>query len=166
MVACARHRRDHQLIDVLRLHLQLVLHVHGRGGQEGVDAAARRRLDRFGAAVDILLAGTRQAAHHRILGALGDLVDRLEIAVRRDRETGLDDVDTHGVEQRRDVQLFLERHGGAGALLAVAQGGVEDDDAVFVGAILVGLSRIGGHWAGFLGLWRSGRFRGLSVSIP
>ena len=54
-------------------------------------------------------------------------------------KTGLDDVDAHVVEHLGDLDLFLERHGGAGALLAVAQGGVEYDDAVLFG--LVG----GGH---------------------
>ena len=40
------------------------------------------------------------------------------------------DIDTHVVEEFRNLQLFLEGHGGAGALLAVAQGRVEDYDAV------------------------------------
>ena len=55
-------------------------------------------------------------------------------------KAGLDDVDAHVVEHLGDLDLFLERHGGAGALLAVAQGGVEYDDAVLLG--LVG----GGHF--------------------
>ena len=48
-------------------------------------------------------------------------------------KAGLDDVDAHLIEQLGDFELFLMRHGGAGALLAVAQGGVEDDDAVLLG---------------------------------
>ena len=95
-----------------------------------MDAPALGRLDRFGGAVDVLMAGARKAADDGILGALGDLVDGGEIAVRGDREAGLDDVDAHGVEQLGDLELLLMGHGGAGALLAVAQGGVEDDDAV------------------------------------
>jgi len=47
-----------------------------------------------------------------------------------DRETGLDDVDAHVVEHLGDLELFLKRHGGAGALFAVAQGGVEYNEAV------------------------------------
>jgi hypothetical protein len=42
------------------------------------------------------------------------------IAFRGDGETGLDHVDAHVVEHLGDLELFLERHGGAGALLAVA----------------------------------------------
>ena len=98
-----------------------------------MDAAALGRLDRLAGAVDVLVAGAREAADHRVLGALGDLVHGLEIAVRGDREAGLDDVDAHVVEQLGDLELLLVGHGGAGRLLAVAQGGVEDDDAVLLG---------------------------------
>ena len=91
------------------------------------------RLDGFGAAVDVFQPGTGEAAHHGVLGALGDFVDGGEIALGGDRKAGLDDVDPHGVEQFGDFELFLVRHGGAGALLAVAQRSVENDDAVLVG---------------------------------
>ena len=77
--------------------------------------------------------GAREPADHGVLGALGDLVDGGEVAFRGDRKAGLDDVDAHLVEQLGDFELLLVRHGGAGALLAVAQGGVEDDDAVLLG---------------------------------
>ena len=56
--------------------LQLVLAVHGRGGDEGVDARPRGVLHRLAGAVDVGLAGARQAAHHRLLDALGDLARR------------------------------------------------------------------------------------------
>ena len=88
--------------------------------------------------------GARQAGDHSVPGAAGDLADGLEIAFRGDRETGLDHVDAHVVEHLGDLDLFLEGHGGAGTLLAVAQGGVENDDAVLFG--LVG----GGHFRKFL----------------
>src|SRR5690606_15082414 len=71
-------------------------------------------------------------------GAPGDLLHRCEIAFRGDWETGLDDVDPHLVEQPGDFELFVMGHGGAGALLAVAQGGVENDDAVLFGALRPG----------------------------
>src|SRR5215469_1499925 len=61
-----------------------------------------------------------------------------EIALGRDRETGLDDVDAHVVKQFGDLELFLVGHGGAGRLLAIAQGGVEDNDAVLLGLWLRG----------------------------
>jgi len=42
----------------------------------------------------------------------------------------------HLVEELGHLQLLVEGHGGAGALLPVAQGGVEDDHAVLVGTRL------------------------------
>ena len=139
VVARAGDLRDHHLEDFVRLLLQLVFHVHRRGGQEGVDAPPLRRLDRFGAAVDVLERGARQPADHRVFGALGDLMDGGKIAFGGDRKPGLDDVDAHLVEQFGDFELLLMGHGGAGALLAVAQSGVEDDDAVLLG---LGLARV------------------------
>ena len=97
-----------------------------------------RRLDRLAAAVDILLGGAGEAAHHRVARALGDLVDGVEVAFRCNREARLDDVDAHRVEHLGDLELLLVRHGGAGRLLAVPQGGVEYDDAVLVGLGLRG----------------------------
>ena len=69
-----------------------------------------------------------------LLDAAGDRRDRLEIAVRSDREAGLDDVDAHLVEEIGDFELFLQCHPGAGRLFAVAQSRVENDDAILVGA--------------------------------
>ena len=131
--ACACDLCDHHLVDFVRLLLKLVLHVHRRSGQKGVDAPPLRRFDRFGAAVDVLEGGARQPANHRLLGALGDLVDGGVIAFGGDRKSSLDDVDAHLVEQLGNLELLLMGHGGAGTLLAVAQGGVENDDAVLFG---------------------------------
>ena len=121
---------DHRLMHRLGLHLQLVLHVQRRGRDEGVDARPGGVLHRFPAAVDVAPAGARQAADGRVLDQLGDLAHRLEIAVGGDREAGLDHVDAHLLEEQRDLDLLLEIHRGARRLLAVAQGGVENDDAV------------------------------------
>ncbi len=57
VIARPRHLRDHHLVDFVRLLLELVFHVHWRGGEKGVDAPALGRLDRFGAAVDVLERG-------------------------------------------------------------------------------------------------------------
>ena len=57
-------------------------------------------------------------------------VNRVEIAVADDRETGLNDIDVETGQLAGDLHFFAEVHGCAGALFAVAQGGVEDDDFV------------------------------------
>ena len=135
VVARAGDVGDRGFQHLLRGHVELDPHMQRRGRDHGMDAAAPRELHRFRAAVDVLRMRPRQAGDHGILGAPGDLADRLEIAFGGDREAGFDDVDAHVVEHLGDLELLLERHGGAGALLAVAQGGVEYNDAVLVGLV-------------------------------
>ena len=84
---------------------------------------------RFGGPVDVVRGRPGKAGHDRALRSPSDLGDRFEIAVRCGRVAGLDHVDAHRVEKVRDLELLLEGHGGAGALLAVAKRRVEDDDA-------------------------------------
>src|ERR1700681_4906261 len=98
-----------------------------------MDATTPGKLHSLRAAVDVLRMRARQAGDHGVLGTPCDLADRLEVAFGGDRKAGLDDVDAHVVEHLGDLELFLEAHGGAGALFAVAQGGVEYNDAVLVG---------------------------------
>ena len=77
-------------------------------------------------AVDVLLAGARQPEDDRLRHRVGDPPHGLEVALRRGREAGLDDVDAELLELARDHQLLLDVHGRARRLLAVAQRGVED----------------------------------------
>jgi hypothetical protein len=110
--------------------LQLVLHVDRRGGDEGVDARDAGVFYRLGAAVDVLGGGARQAGDGGVFHPAGDFRHGFEIALRGDGEAGLDDIDAQSVQNVGDFQFFFKTHRGAGALLAIAQGGVEDIDAV------------------------------------
>ena len=58
----------------------------------------------------------------------GDGADRFEIALGADREAGFDDVDAHRFEVAGDLQLFRQREGRAGGLLAVSQRRVENSN--------------------------------------
>src|SRR3981081_4211952 len=107
-----------------------------------MDAATPAALHSFRAAVDVLRMRSRQAGDHRVLGAPGDLADRLEVAFGGDREAGPDHGDAHVVEHFGDFELLLEAHGRAGALFAIAQGGVEYNDAVLVGLVYGGHRKI------------------------
>ena len=60
----------------------------------------------------------------------GDALDGLEVARRGGGEAGLDDVHAQLLEGPRHPELLPEVHGEAGALLAVAKGRVEHDDAI------------------------------------
>ena len=129
---------DHLLVHRVGLHLELVLHVHRAGGDECVDAPPPRRPDRLGAALDVHPGRPGKAADDRCAGGLGDLVHRLEVAVRGDGEPRLDDVDAHFLEDLGDAQLLVQVHGGARRLLAVAERGIEDDDPVGILAVAHG----------------------------
>ena len=134
-IARACNAVDDRLVHLLGLHLQLVFHVQRAGCNEGVDAFALGRFERFRRAFDILPVGPRQPAYDRGGDGLGNLLHGLEIAVRRDGETGLDDIDAELVQHLGDAQLFLQVHGRARRLLAVAQSRVENDDSVVVLAL-------------------------------
>ena len=80
----------------------------------------------FPRAVDVLEAGARQPGDDRAAHRLGDRLDRLEVAVGRDREAGLDHVDAEARELLGDLELLGDVERDAGRLLAVSQGRVED----------------------------------------
>ena len=60
----------------------------------------------------------------------GNRLDGLEVAGRGDGKAGLDDVNAKVVQGAGDLELLRQVHAGAGALLAVAQGRVEDDQTI------------------------------------
>ncbi len=100
-------------------------------GQEDVDApAVPGGLDGGRGGVDVLPYAARQPGDDRAAHLGGDLFDGMEIAVADDRETGLDDIDVEAAQLAGDLHFLAQVHGRAGALFAVAQGGVEDDDFV------------------------------------
>ena len=130
VISCARHAVDHGLMNILRSHLQLHAHMQGTGRDEGVDALSLGRLQGLRSPVDVRDLRSGEGADHAVLDALGDFVDRLKIALGGDREARLDDVDTHLLQEFRDLDFFRHGHRGAGRLLAVAKGGVEDDNVL------------------------------------
>ena len=74
---------------------------------------------------------------------------RLEVALARDREAGLDDVDAETGELLGDLELLALVERDARRLLAVAEGRVEDDHPVL--GWLFGL--VVCHRIAFLGVW-------------
>ena len=121
-------------------HLELVLHVQRAGGDERMDTRALGRFHGLGGAFDVDPGGPGEAADGRLLDHLGDLVDGLEIAVRRDREAGLDDVDAHAFENLGDAKFLVQVHGRAGRLFTITKRGVEDGNAVFIRASAHGIN--------------------------
>src|SRR5690606_19598002 len=100
--------------------------------------------------VDVLFVGARQRGEDRSLDLAADPTDALLVARRGGGETGLDHVHAQVAQDMSHLQLGFGRHGEAGRLFAVAQGGVEDDDAVGIGRRDLGgsgYSFYSGHYA-------------------
>ena len=99
------------------------------GGDEQVEVRPLGDADRLDRALRVaVLAARERRDRDPALGLLGDPPDRLEVAGRGGREAGLDHVDLEPRELARDLELLGGGQAGAGRLLAVAQGRVEDPD--------------------------------------
>ena len=125
-------------------HLQLVLEVDVAGGDEGVDARAAGVAHRLAGGGHVLLVRPGQAGDDHALDLLRHRPGGLEVARRRDREPGLDDVDAESRELLADLHLLARVEGDPRRLLAVAERGVEDQYALV--GVLRGWGRaVGGH---------------------
>ncbi len=122
------NRLDRLLDHLIGGHAELLFHMNRRGGNEGMNPPRIGRLDRLARPRDIVFIGARQRTHGGILDGLGNGVDRIEVARRGRRETGLDHIDAHLFKLAGNTQLFFLGHRGARALLAVAQGRIKNDE--------------------------------------
>ena len=82
-------------------------------------------------AINITKIRTSQPTDNGVFCLFANVADGFEIAFRCNGKSGFDDIDAHLIKQLGNFQLFSMAHRGAGALFAVAQRGVEDNDAVF-----------------------------------
>ena len=106
--------------------------VQRRGADKRVNAWLGGVFHGLKATVDVFEVGPCKPADHRILRPARNLGNGFKIAVRGDGKARFDNIYTHFVEHLGDFDLFVMGHGGAGALLTVAQCGVENYDFVFV----------------------------------
>ncbi len=111
--------------------LELGGQVEVGGGEEGVDAAAVGGLDGAGGGFDVFALGAGEGGDDGAGGG-ADLRGRWSrmaggVAFGGDGEAGFEDVDAERGELVGHAELFGVVHGAAGGLLAVAEGGVEDE---------------------------------------
>ena len=133
------HGVDRALDGLVLTHVELLAQMRGRDAQARVDARTFGGAQRLGRHVDVLVDGAGEAADGAgVAGNLANLGDGLEVARAGDGKARLDDVDVHAHELSGDDELLLGVHAGTGALLPVAQGGVEDGDLAGHGFLLVG----------------------------
>ena len=117
-------------LDALVLaNAQLLAQMLGRNAQTGVNAGALSGLQGFGSAVNVLVHRSRESDDHGIVTRQApNLLNRAEVAGRRNGEPGLDYVHVHPEQLLGNNELLLGVHRCARRLLAVSQCGVEDVD--------------------------------------
>ena len=111
-------------------HSQLHLHVQGRRGNEGVNAAALGGCQRVTCPRNVFVVCTGQRTHGGVFDDRGNGFDGFEIAIAGGGETGLYHINLQFFQLLGDADFFFASHGCARALFAVAQGGIEYDEAV------------------------------------
>ena len=128
-IASVLHRMDGALDCLFLGHAELVAQMAGGHAQTRVDTRALCRAQRLCRDLDIAIDRAGEAADGAgVAGDATDLLDALEVARAGNGKARLDDVDLHAHQLAGDDEFFLGVHAGAGRLLAVAQGGIEDGD--------------------------------------
>ena len=90
------------------------------GSEEHVDSRLLSFLQGFVSARDIAVIAARQSADRRTANHISNLTNRLEVAWRRDRKTGFDDIHTQFGKCMSNFQFFSQVHARAGRLFTVA----------------------------------------------
>src|SRR5580765_1590658 len=103
------------------------------GRKEDVDAWARGIFQGAPCRVDVIAITAREACDDRTTHLASHKIHRFPVAPRGDRKAGFDDVDAKFRKRLRHAQLLRLRHAAARRLLAVAERGVKDEDAIGVG---------------------------------
>ncbi len=100
------------------------------GSNEGVDTTGIGIGQRLGGTVDIRVHRPGQTADPAVLDGVGNAFHRLEITRTGNRKTGFDHIHPQFFQGTGNAQLLFPGHGRTGALLAITQGGIENDDAI------------------------------------
>ena len=115
---------------LIRLHLQLVLHVDRRGRNKGMDTTGGGIFQRFTGTVDIGIQGSGQGADGALLDGIGNRFNRFEVTGAGDGKARFDHIHAQLFQLFGDAQLLILGHRRAGALLAVTQGGIKNNNAI------------------------------------
>ena len=128
-------------------HPQLVLQVDIRRSDKDVDARPGRVFDRLPGGIHITAHAARQAADRRAAHFTRYTAHRIQVAGRRRREAGLDNVHPQSGKLPGDFDLFARIQRCARRLLAVAQCRIENNDTVLIhgSSLLLISSRLQGH---------------------
>ena len=112
--------------DLVRGHLELVLHMYRAGSDKGMDTGRFSTADRIVGCFDVLVYAAGQRADGRAADGIRDCCDGCGVAGRSCGKAGLDNINLECFELLCNLDLLVEVHGAAGRLLAVAQGRVKN----------------------------------------
>ena len=113
-----------------RRDVQLLFQVEVGGRDEGVNAAARGRLERLAGPLDVVPAAAGQGGRDRAGHFGGNHTHGLGVGFGGNRKARFDDIHAQSVQLPGQLELLGHAQREARRLLAVAQRGVEDDDTV------------------------------------
>ena len=133
---CVRDGFGALLEGLLPRQPELALDVQVGDRHDYVDLRRLRVSDGAPDGVDLVAVGPRERGHGHTPDLPRDAPARVELAGRRAREPGLDDVDPQLLELPGDAQLRGGVQVEARRLLAVAQRGVENEYAIRLGSLL------------------------------
>ncbi|MEI9929555.1 MAG: hypothetical protein WDM89_03030 [Rhizomicrobium sp.] len=117
---------------LIAAHIEFGFTMDRTGRQEDVQTATAGGFQRAGGRVNVCDGSAGEATDYRPIDLLRHGADGLFITGRGGGEAGLDDVDAHVAQRRCDAQFFGNTHAEARRLLAIAQRGVEDQNAVVI----------------------------------
>ena len=103
----------------------------GRTADERMQPRLRGAGQSFSGTFDVEPDRAGQTADPGAFDLVRDAFNRLEVFVRRNGETGLDDVDVQTRQLMGNFEFFTRRQRASGRLFGVPQRGVENDDLVF-----------------------------------
>ena len=103
-----------------------------------MNARVLRVLEGLSGPVDVLVQGARQAANRRAFHRPGNGLHRFEIADAGSGESRFDYIDLEAFQGLGDAHLLVAGHGRTGTLLAVPEGGVENNEFVSHGLTPLG----------------------------
>jgi len=116
------------LDDLVGLEAELLLHVDRARPEHDVNARPNGAGERLGCGIDVLATGADERRDGGCLKSGSDGAHALEVARRRTREPGLDDVHAQPLELLGDLGFLVREQRDAGGLLPVAQRRIEDLD--------------------------------------
>lgn len=121
---------DADFESLLAGHAKFVLKVVLADAQAGVNAGVFGVFEGFAGHVDIFFAGTGEATDLNAFEFAGQGLDGFEVTRGGDGESGLDDVDAELDEGVSDFEFLGHGQADAGALLAIAKGGIKNENSV------------------------------------